>query len=78
MKFTGLVLATSMLMMLLAGCSSTSYQGGTDSRYHVTTNSAETYPEPAGSPTLRPGLNPQDPRDAQFETRPRPAEPPQP
>lgn len=77
MKILGLVLAIATVG-LLAGCSSTSYQGGTADQFNATTNSAEAYPEPAGSPTFRPGLNPQDPRDAQFQTRPRPAEPPQP
>lgn len=77
MKVIDLVLAMSTAI-LLAGCSSTSYQGGTAEQFNVTTNSAEAYPEPAASPTFRPGMNPQDPRDSQFETRPRPAEPPQP
>ena len=61
---------------LLGDCST--YRGGTGDQYNMITNHAESYPEPAGSPTFRPGLNPEDPRDAHFTTRPQPAEPPQP
>ena len=77
MKIRGLFLAVSSLA-LLAGCSTPSYQGGTTTQFNSITNSAQANPEPVGSPTFRPGLNPQDPRSAQFETRPQPAQPPQP
>jgi len=39
-------------------------RGAYDSTYY------QAYPEPAASPTQRPGLNPDDPRDPQFGARP--------
>ncbi len=75
MKLTALVLATATVI-LFAGCSTN--RGGTTDEFNTITNSAEGNPEPAGSPTMRPGLNPRDPRDPQFLTRPQPEQPPQP
>lgn len=61
-------------LLLLAGCSS--YQGGTPDTYQSTTGSGsspgQTYPQPTASPTFRPGMNPDDPRDPHFNTRPQP------
>ncbi len=59
--------------MVLAGCSS--YRGGSsdDEQYSGTYGyGAGAYPEPAGSPTFRPGMNPQDIRDPNALTRPEP------
>ena len=39
-------------------------RGAYDSTYY------RAYPQPAASPTQRPGLNPDDPRDPQFGARP--------
>jgi hypothetical protein len=59
-----LILAT---MALLPSCSTD--RGGSQDWYNKT-NNGEGNPAPAASPSLRPGLNPQDPRDAQFGARP--------
>jgi len=40
--------------------------GAYDSTYY------QAYPQPAASPSQRPGLNPDDPRDPQFGSRPNP------
>ena len=64
---TGLVLA-------LAGCSTE--RGASNDAYNTSANNAEAYPEPAGSPTARPGMTPRDPRDPQFITQPEPSQSP--
>ncbi len=67
-----LMLTTASLALLLSGCAS--YQGGTSDEYDTSSgNSAgEANPAPAASPTFRPGMNPEDPRDPHFTTRPQP------
>lgn len=58
---------------LLAGCSTSQpvRAGGThDSSYN------QAYPEPVASPSQRPGSNPQDPRDPQFNSWPNPPQTP--
>lgn len=52
---------------MLAGCATN--RGATSDDYE-SVNTAEAHPQPAGSPTQRPGMNPQDPRDAQFGSKP--------
>ncbi len=65
----------------LAGCSSDRYdsnaQGaaGTDP-YGIGSGNAEGFPRPSASPTFRPGMNPEDPRDSHFTTRPQPFQQP--
>ncbi len=60
----------------LAGCSS--YQGGAGEQTNTMTGGAagEGNPQPANSPTFRPGMNPEDPRDSHFTIRPQPNQPP--
>ncbi len=69
---TKLALLMGGLALALSGCAS--YQGGTSDEYNATSGNSvgEVYPEPAGSPTFRPGMNPEDPRDPHFTTRPQP------
>ncbi len=71
---TKLFLLASALVLGLTGCAS--YQGGTTDPYDTAGSGAtsldQSNPEPAGSPTFRPGLNPNDPRDSHFSTRPDP------
>ncbi len=71
---TKLFLLTSLFALVLSGCAS--YQGGTSDQYDTTVNSGDSLgqsnPEPAASPTFRPGINPNDPRDPHFTTRPEP------
>ncbi len=62
----------------LVGCSSsrTENAGGTSDPYGIGTSTAEGNPQPSASPTFRPGMNPQDPRDPHFITRPQPFQQP--
>ena len=41
-----------------------------DDEYSTGTYVGEGQPEPSASPTFRPGMNPEDPRDPHFTTRP--------
>jgi len=67
------VIVTSLLILITGGCAT--HQGGSVNDAD-TMSSAEGQPEPAASPTMRPGANPQDPRDAQFSTRSEPSQSP--
>ena len=60
----------------LAGCAS--HQGGAGAPLEYGTNGdvGEGTPIPIASPTFRPGMNPEDPRDPHFTTRPQPSESP--
>jgi hypothetical protein len=58
----------SVAIGLMAGCSSSRPEGGGT---YVSTYS-EAHPQPVASPSQRPGLNPDDPRDAQFNSWPNP------
>jgi hypothetical protein len=52
---------------LAAGCSA--YRpASADTRFDSAY--AESHPQPAASPSQRPGMNPNDPRDAQYLSRP--------
>jgi hypothetical protein len=62
---------------LVAGCSTyqpadtgAAYGAGYDNTY------TESHPQPTASPSQRPGLNPDDPRDPQFNSRPNPTQTP--
>jgi len=64
-------------LLTLTGCAS--YQGGTSGEAPVYFNNSDTgeaYPAPAASSTFRPGMNPEDPRDPHFNTRPQPTQSP--
>jgi hypothetical protein len=52
-------------VMPLAGCST--YQGGTTDDYMTGTGSNPGNPEPAAAPSMRPGMNPYDPRDQFYK-----------
>jgi hypothetical protein len=57
----------------LAGCAS--YQGGTTEKqqeFSTQSNVGQSNPEPMSSPSFRPGMNSEDPRDPLFPTRPQP------
>jgi hypothetical protein len=59
--------------LALAGCAS--YQGGTAEDFNTTTGYSEQevpITEPTPSPTFRPGMNPEDPRDPHYTIRPQP------
>ncbi len=70
-----LMLLMISAMLPLAGCSTN--RGGTSDSYSASYGRSEVQPEPA-SPSFRPGMNPEDPRDPHFTTRPEPNQPPQP
>ena len=60
------LILVALLALPVAGCAS--YQGGSAESYSTGTGAAESRPEPAASPTFRPGMNPNDPRDPHFVT----------
>jgi hypothetical protein len=63
----------------LAGCATNQGQGGAtvnDMEYNTRADAGEATPRPIASPSFRGGLNPEDPRDTQFGTRPRPTQSP--
>ncbi len=62
------------LLWLATACST--HQGGTGSYYDESLGGTQAHPAPIASPTERPGMTPEDPRDAQFITRPQPLEAP--
>ncbi len=74
-----LALCLAAAVLPLAGCSSDrsdySSHGATYDPY-MTGSAGESHPEPAGSPTFRPGMTPYDPRDPHFITRPQPFQQP--
>ena len=66
-----------LLMQTLAAagflaCAGCYTQQPTNTGAAYDTTSYQAYPHPAASPTQRPGLNPEDPRDPQFGARPDP------
>jgi len=67
------ITAVIAFLGFLSGCSSypPAYTGGT-----YDTSYSESHPEPVASPSLRPGLNPEDPRNPQFNSRPEPDQTP--
>jgi len=78
MKLNCLILIVTAALPL-AGCST--HRGGTGQapvEYNTGGDLGESYPTPRASPTFRPGLNPQDPRDAHFATRPEESSSPMP
>ncbi len=64
--------------LLLAGCASN--QGGTSDEYQTgfgnSNPPADVSPGPAATPSFRPGMNPDDPRDPHFTNRPLPGDTP--
>lgn len=64
----------SLMWLIVAGCSTN--QGGTSSNDNDLLGGNEVFPGPRASPTQRPGMNPEDPRDPQYITRPQPTVPP--
>ena len=70
MKPIGILLAI-LLITLFAGCASN--RGGSADQFDTTAST-----EPAASPSFRPGMNSEDPRDAQFGNRPEPGQPTKP
>jgi hypothetical protein len=66
MKSKRLLLILSMGMPL-AGCST--YKGGTMDDYSTGTAASEAHPVPTATPSFRPGMNPDDPRDQFFKPR---------
>jgi hypothetical protein len=71
MKYFALVLIIAVTG-LATGCATN--RGGKSDQFDATANGAQAYPEPAASPTERPGMNPRDPRDPQFTTHSDPAD----
>jgi hypothetical protein len=69
MRYLVTVLAVANILFI-AGCA-TRY-GANSGQWNATVSDAQAYPAPAGSPTQRPGMNSQDPRDAQFTSRSEP------
>ena len=66
MKLRALLLVTAVVLPL-SGCASR--QGGTYDEYQTSTG-ASIEPGPVASPSFRPGMNPDDPRDPHFNNRP--------
>jgi hypothetical protein len=73
MRYLGIVSILSLIW--LASACSTDNRGGANANYDAFTGSEE-YPSQPSSPSQRPGMRPEDPRDPQFITRPQPSEPP--
>ena len=69
MKYLGFVCA--LLTCLASGCS-TGQRTSRATDYSVT--DAQAHPVPTASPSQRPGMNPADPRDAQFNNHTAPTE----
>ncbi len=68
------LLFLGVLALPLVGCSSyNTNQGATTDEYNATSSAGESNPQPAASPTFRPGMNTEDPRDSHFTTRPQPS-----
>jgi hypothetical protein len=65
------ILIISTLACVVVGCSTN--RGGTAQGYDSTYDDYQWTPRPAASPSQRPGMNPEDPRDPQFLTRPDPS-----
>ena len=62
------------LLWLTTACSTN--RGGTSAYYDDSLGGTQAHPAPAASPSERPGMTPEDPRDPQFITRPQPLEAP--
>lgn len=73
MRFFGAVTLFGLLWLATA-CSTN--RGGTSAYYNQSIGSGEGHPVPTASPSQRPGMTPEDPRDPQFITRPQPLEAP--
>lgn len=58
------------LLLIVAATGCATYQGGTADEYNTETGAAVS--GPVASPSMRPGMNPNDPRDSHFTTRPQP------
>ncbi len=70
------MLLLALAVLPLAGCSSYSNTGGASEQYGVGSAAGQSNPQPSASPTFRPGMNPEDPRDSHFITRPQPFQQP--
>jgi len=71
------LILVGLMLIPIAGCAS--HQGGGEEYYYTSTGGAESRPEPAASPSFRPGMNPSDPCDPHFvEPSITPAPPPDP
>jgi hypothetical protein len=64
-----------LLLLPLAGCATREYQGGGYDTYDTGTE-IDVSPGPTASPTFRPGMTPNDPRDPHFTTHPEPMQSP--
>ena len=71
MKPISIFLAISTVT-LFAGCSTN--RGGSANEFDTTSNVVGN----SASPSFRPGMNPEDPRDAQFFNQPQPGQPTKP
>lgn len=65
----------SFVSWLFAAAACSTNRGGTNPGYQSSSDTVVS-PIPTGSPSQRPGMTPEDPRDPQFITRPQPLEPP--
>lgn len=79
MKTRNLILILGAALPL-AGCATnqggTAEETATAEQFTPLPDAGESHPAPAASPTFRPGMNPYDPRDSQFLTRPQPRQSP--
>lgn len=75
MNFKRYILMAAFVLPL-AGCASRDYQGGTYDDTVFQTSGGVSNADPAGSPTFRPGMHSEDPRDPHFTTRPQSVSPP--
>ena len=73
MKYLQLLLFVP-LVLLLNACST--HQGGAGYYDENTGSGMQSGPMSPSSPSMRPGMTPQDPRDPQHFTNPQPSEPP--
>jgi hypothetical protein len=71
------IILTVCVIVPLAGCASHREMGGTtEKQQEFSTQSDEGQPGLMSSPSFRPGINREDPRDSQFTTRPQPEQVP--
>jgi len=76
MKVRSLILA-AVTALPLAGCAT--HEGGTAQdrlEYGTYRDAGQGNPAPIASPTFNSGMNPDDPRDSHFSSRPRPTQTP--
>lgn len=76
MKYLRFLLLVPLMFLFNACSTNSTNQGGGGYYDENSTTVTQSNPLPPASPSWRPGMTPEDPRDAQFITRPQPLESP--